>query len=265
MRQHINVFSGAAAIPIELEDDWFPKSYESTHLPLSVDLGSARGGFCLNLAKMLPNRNFLGLEVNPVSYNLANERLQKQHAKKKNCTFLKANVHFDLERILTEASQYSIIDQILIQFPDPHFKKRNHKRRMVTPKFAQIIQNTLIDSATKRKCQGLPIKSCFVYLATDVEELAEEMCLIFSQHSSLQPSNSFFLIDDNDHQDQTDQNKKNFVEYSISSHQNTATQQHITSPFQVRTERESAVLAGLGKTSSIKGHVFRKIFVPPPL
>ena len=114
------------------------------------------------------------------------------------------------------------LERVAIQFPDPHFKKKHRKRRVCTPELAGTIAHAVCAS---------PV-SASVYVASDVLDVAEEMRERFSARGELRLEGDYddggWLCE---------------------------------SPLQVQTERERAVLAGLGSTSTADC-VYRALFVP---
>lgn len=221
IRQHLNPLSELASRPVELASDWFESAFDNPNLPLTIDIGSAMGGWISESAAIEPTRNFLGLEIRPAAVEVAIARLQA--APKDNVCFLKANVNVDLERIITDARRYAQIDRILIQFPDPHFKKRHWKRRVVNDELATVVADALA-----------PSDSGFVYISSDVLELAEHMRSVFSAQPALE-------LDSTDLDD-----------YGWRR----------STPLAFPTERERCVLKGQGKTSTEPGRIFRAVFTP---
>lgn len=63
------------------------------------------------------------------------------------------------------------IEMTLVQCPDPQFKTRNHKRRIVQPQLAQAIAN-------------LTAPGGFVYLSSDILEVSANMRDIFEAFTS---------------------------------------------------------------------------------
>lgn len=219
IRQHLNPLSELASRPVELAADWFESAFGNPNLPLTIDIGSALGGWISESAAAEPTRNFLGLEIRPAAVEVAIARLQA--SPKDNVCFVKANANVDLERIITDARRHAQIDRILIQFPDPHFKKRHWKRRIVNDDLATIIADALA-----------PTDSGFVYISSDVLELAEHMRSVFHAHPSLE-------------QDSTDLDDQGW---------------RMSNPLAFPTERERCVLKYQGKTSTEPGRVFRAVF-----
>ena len=219
LRHHRNPLSAAASRPAELENDWAQTIFDDRTQPLTVDVGCALGGWCVESASTDPSRNFLGLELRPEAVARAQESAETLS----NCAFLQCNANVDLERLLSElANAGAPLERVAIQFPDPHFKKKHRKRRVCTPELAETISRAVCAS---------PVPAS-VYVASDVLDVAEEMRERFSACSQLR------LEGDYD-----------------------ADGWLCTSPLQVQTERERAVLAGLGSTST-SDCVYRALFVP---
>lgn len=137
VRQHVNPLSGKYQVPIELQEGWVQAMFENPSLPFHVDIGCARGKFCMRLAETRPDVNVLGLEIRkPVAEGCIKDA---EKLKLTNLGFLYANANVDLGRILQGINEVSSVSRLLIQFPDPHFKARNHKRRVVQPELVEAI------------------------------------------------------------------------------------------------------------------------------
>ena len=219
LRHHRNPLSAAATQPADLADDWARTIFDDGTQPLTVDVGCALGGWCVESASSDPSRNFLGLELRPEAVARAQESAQKLP----NCAFLQCNANVDLGRLLGDLAKAGApLERVTIQFPDPHFKKKHRKRRVCTPELAATISSAVCAS---------PV-SASVYVASDVLDVAEEMRERFAACSELKLEGDY----DGD----------GWL---------------CASPLQVQTERERAVLAGLGSTSTADC-VYRALFVP---
>ena len=64
---------------------------------------------------------------------------------------------------------------ICIHHPDPHFKKRHKKRRVVTDEFVNIV--------AKQTKQG-----CKIFLQSDIEDVCEDMSESFAAHGDFVPA-----------------------------------------------------------------------------
>lgn len=131
--------------------------------PLLLDIGCARGRFLLRMAEVRPDWNYLGVEIREPLVDEAN-RLADE-AGLKNIHYSFCNAMLWLERLL-EGVPDGLLRAVTIQFPDPWFKKKHAKRRMVNEE--------MVDTIAKRLA---PMGSVFVQ--TDIEFLAEEMFGLF--------------------------------------------------------------------------------------
>lgn len=156
-RQHVNPLAQHHQNPLELADAWDAESFDAAR-PLHVDIGCAAGHFCVGYADRRPDINVLGVEIRQILVDRANSWADaREHH---NLRFLAGNANVDLPTIL-RASR-SPLASCSIQFPDPWFKKRHHKRRVVQP--------ALVDCLAEHLPPG-----GFVFVQSDVLELAEAM------------------------------------------------------------------------------------------
>ncbi len=110
-----------------------PAPYELFHLselPLHLDIGSARGTFLLKLAQIQKNWNYLGLEIRKPLVEAAKKEVEKNNLE--NISFLFCNANVSLNGWLPSL-QKGLLQRVSIQFPDPWFKRRHRKRRVMQP------------------------------------------------------------------------------------------------------------------------------------
>ncbi len=128
VRQHVNPLSRVHLQPRTLPP---PEAlFADPALPLHLDIGSARGRFLQAMAELHPQRNHLGLEIRQPLVEAA--EADRRAAGLANLHFLFANVNVSLPPWL-EALPPGRLQLVTLQFPDPWFKKRHHKRRVLQP------------------------------------------------------------------------------------------------------------------------------------
>ena len=143
LRHHRNPLSAAATQPANLAEDWARTIFDDRTRPLTVDVGCALGGWCVESASSDPSRNFLGLELRPEAV----ARAQQSAETLSNCAFLQCNANVDLGRLLGDLDKAGApLERVAIQFPDPHFKKKHRKRRVCTPELAETISRAVCAS-----------------------------------------------------------------------------------------------------------------------
>lgn len=134
VRQHVNPLSSKYQAPILLEDNWIENTFPSAGQPILLDIGCAKGTWALKYAKANPQHNILGLEIRRPVVEFALRR--KQTWKLSNVHFLAVNANIDTHRILTDLfSRNTQVVMVTIHHPDPHFKTKHKKRRVVNHEF----------------------------------------------------------------------------------------------------------------------------------
>ncbi len=121
-----------------------------------VEIGFGMGGSLLEMVEAQPDTDFIGIEVHPPGVgSLINA------AHEKNTSNLKVYLA-DATDVLNECFADGSLDRVQIYFPDPWHKKKHNKRRIIQPKFLQLIRKKL-------RIGGI------VHMATDWQPYAEQM------------------------------------------------------------------------------------------
>ena len=157
MRQHVNPLSSnfkqIERIP-SLSD-----MFGDYKLNLHLDIGCAAGEFLFDLALVNTSWNYLGIEIREKL--VKNAKLKVLEREIKNLYFIFGNAN----NILNDLQSKSIIKNLKslsFNFPDPWFKKRHHKRRVIQPEFIRILSNSLQ-------------KGTLIFVKTDVKDLFDYM------------------------------------------------------------------------------------------
>ncbi|HEY9652713.1 MAG TPA: tRNA (guanosine(46)-N7)-methyltransferase TrmB [Coleofasciculaceae cyanobacterium] len=164
VRQHVNPLSKKYQTPVS-PPDW-EKVYAQPAQPLHLDIGCAKGEFLLKMARLEPDWNFLGLEIREPLVERANMIVAE--AELCNLHYLFGNVNISLRPLLA-SFPIGTLQRVTIQFPDPWFKKRQAKRR--------VVQSELVTTLASYLAVG-----GIVFLQSDVEAVAVEMCDHFDAH-----------------------------------------------------------------------------------
>jgi len=137
MRQHVNPlsinFNQIERIPSLSE--MFGDSKSNLHL----DIGCAAGEFLFDLALVNNNWNYLGIEIREKLVKTAKSKVREREIK--NLYFAFGNAHNILNDVQSEFIIKNV-KSISFNFPDPWFKKRHYKRRVVQPEFINILSNS---------------------------------------------------------------------------------------------------------------------------
>ncbi len=168
VRQHVNPLGKKYQTPAS-PLDW-EKIYAKPNQPLHLDIGCAKGQFLVNMAKIEPNWNFLGLEIREPLVVEAN-KLRSDLALT-NLHYLFCNVNNSLHPLLSSLPPESL-QRVTIQFPDPWFKTRHAKRRVVQPELVADLAKYLAVGG-------------FVFLQSDMEFVAVEMRDRFAENPAFE-------------------------------------------------------------------------------
>ncbi|XP_042008593.1 tRNA (guanine-N(7)-)-methyltransferase-like isoform X2 [Salvia splendens] len=157
VRKHVNPLSFFKMVPVEFPD--WNAVYKDAKLPLMVDIGSGSGRFLLWLAKRNCGlKNYLGLEIRPKLAKRAEHWVHELGLN--NIHFMHANATVSFKQFISTYPGPLVLVSILC--PDPHFKKKHHKRR--------VVQNPLVDSIVKGLVPGGQI-----FIQSEVQEVAVDM------------------------------------------------------------------------------------------
>lgn len=177
VHQHVNPLSPyyrRAPKPVAVE-----RIFADPEKPLLIDVGCARGRFLLRMAEAEPTWNYLGVEIREPLVAEAN-RLAEE-AGLENLHYVFCNAMLWLDRLLDQIPP-GILRAVTIQFPDPWFKKRHAKRRMVNSELIGAVLDKLAPGGR-------------IFVQTDIEELADEMFGLFRERKELSevpaPENPF--------------------------------------------------------------------------
>ena len=157
MRQHVNPlsknFNEIERIPSLNEIFGDPK------LNLHLDIGCAAGEFLFDLALVNTSWNYFGIEIREKLVKTAKIKVREREIN--NLYFVFGNA----QNILNDVKNKFIfknVKSISFYFPDPWFKKRHYKRRIIQPEFINILSNSLE-------------KGSLIFIKTDIKDLFDHM------------------------------------------------------------------------------------------
>jgi len=106
--------------------------------PLEVEVGSGKGLFLAAASQHTPDHDFLGIEVSRKYARYAAARLARQNA---------ANailIGGDALPLFQDWFPAESLSAVHVYFPDPWWKKRHMKRRVLSEQFLRNVQRTLV-------------------------------------------------------------------------------------------------------------------------
>jgi tRNA (guanine-N7-)-methyltransferase len=116
------------ALPEEIFPDWARDFGRKA--PLELEIGPGRGAFALDHAARHPEIDLVVIETRRSDCELIRARAAKRGLR--NLMVL----HGDAKLLLPRLFCLGSLSAVHVQFPDPWWKKRHHKRRMVDADFA---------------------------------------------------------------------------------------------------------------------------------
>ncbi len=119
----------------KLKGNW-SNSFFKNEQPIVLELGCGKGEYSVNLAKMFPEKNFLGIDIKGARFwRGAKTSLEEEIA---NVGFLRTQI--ELVDLIFDENE---IDEIWITFPDPQIKYKRTKHRMTNPEFLKKYKKIL--------------------------------------------------------------------------------------------------------------------------
>ena len=203
MRQHVNPLSQFFQLPLSLPSKNI--LFEKSHYPIHLDIGSAKGEFLIELATKYPDWNFVGLEIREPLVSLCEKKRRKLELN--NLKFLFCNVNVSLDEWLSDLD-FGQLKRVSIQFPDPWFKRKHFKRR--------VLKTNILNSIAK-----VMSKDGEIFIQSDIFKLIEYMTNMIDENRYFTRKNSGDLrsIDKNPYNVMTDREifslKKNLLIYRV--------------------------------------------------
>ncbi|MGI2298837.1 tRNA (guanosine(46)-N7)-methyltransferase TrmB [Candidatus Cardinium hertigii] len=118
-----------------IKGKWNDLYFQNNH-PITVEMGCGHGAYTIGLAKIFPERNFIGIDIK-------GDRLWKGAEAAKtyglqNVAFLRTQVTHVLDFFAEDE-----VAEIWITFPDPRPKTRDIKRRLTSMRFLKLYETIL--------------------------------------------------------------------------------------------------------------------------
>lgn len=136
--------------------------------PLEIEVGSGKGLFLSAAASQQPDHNFLGIEVAGKYARFAAARIARKELPNARL------VHGDALAIFREKIATDSLAAIHVYFPDPWWKKRHRRRRVMNEAFLVDIARTLLPGGS-------------LHFWTDVEEYFQTTLELIAQFNQTQP------------------------------------------------------------------------------
>lgn len=162
-RQHVNPLGFIRKV--ELPD--LRQVFARPDRPMEVDVGCDKGDFLFGRAVQAPEVNVVGLEIREPVVDMVKDRIARRGLE--NATVVYCNANASFEQLFPPAS----LRAVYVHFPDPWFKARHQKRRLVTPAFVDLL-------ASRLEPGGL-----FEFM-TDFEQYAAQVVPLLEAHAAFE-------------------------------------------------------------------------------
>ncbi|MEM9798975.1 MAG: hypothetical protein AAGA20_01530 [Planctomycetota bacterium] len=131
---------------------------------VSVEIGANRGAFIRGMAELHPERHFIGIELRKKWAEYAQDSLERAGLDAR-AEVLRADATFALPILFDDAQ----IKELFILYPDPWWKTRHRKRR--------VVRDDLLDVIATKMAPGAPL-----WIRSDVGPLANDMRAVLNAH-----------------------------------------------------------------------------------
>lgn len=158
---------------IDWTEENYPELPKGSH-PTVLDIGCGFGGLTMALAVLLPSEVILGAEIRAKVTEYVRLRIvaaRKEHPESyQNCSVLRTNMMKFLPNFFAKES----VHKMFFCFPDPHFKRKNHQRRIISERLLAEYAYVLKPDIGR------------LYCITDVQELHDWHVKVCDAHPLFQ-------------------------------------------------------------------------------
>ena len=128
-------FSVVEHVPFEMKGHWREQYFHNDN-PIVLELGCGKGEYTVELAKLYPDTNFIGVDIKGA--RMWTGATQALHEGLKNVAFLRTNIEI-IERFFAEDE----VQEIWLTFSDPQMK--NPRKRLTSTYFMERYRKFLVD------------------------------------------------------------------------------------------------------------------------
>ena len=155
-------------LDIETQPDW--KNIFKNSNPLKLEIGFGMGDFLIEMAIREPHNNFIGIDFTTSGVQSLLTKVKARQLG--NVRVVYGDARNKLSTLFTDKE----LETIYVNFPDPWPKKRHLNRRLINPKFVNLIVQKLGSDG-------------HIYLATDSESYAQQIMEYFDAEPFCQNMN----------------------------------------------------------------------------
>ena len=158
----MKTFSNVLEYPEGMKGKW--REFFGNDHPVILELACGRGEYTVSLAKMHPQKNFIGVDVKGNRMYIGAKKSLEENLK--NAAFLRTQIEM-LGNYFTEDE----VDEIWITFPDPQLRTSKAKKRLTHPRFLRIYRSILKKKGVIHLKTDSPQLYLFTKLVADFQGL----------------------------------------------------------------------------------------------
>lgn len=130
----LETFSNVLQFPLDIEGRW--KEVFGNGHPITLELACGKGEYTVGLAKMFPQRNFIGVDLKGNRIWVGARKALA--ASLKNVAFLRTQIE-----LIDKYFEREEVSDIWITFPDPQLRSSKAKKRLTHPRFLRLYRKIL--------------------------------------------------------------------------------------------------------------------------
>jgi tRNA (guanine-N7-)-methyltransferase len=170
----IQTFHNVFQYPENMPGKW--NEYLKNKNSITLELACGKGEYAIGLARLYPNRNFIGIDLKGNRIWVGAKTAIKENLN--NVFFLRTQIDRIAEYFAPEE-----VNEIWITFPDPQLRSSKHKKRLTHPKFLRLYQQILKKGSLIHLKTDSPVLYNFtkkvielydLHLHTDINDLYQQ-------------------------------------------------------------------------------------------
>ncbi len=131
-------YSVVEQVPFEMKGHWREQYFHNDN-PIVLELGCGKGEYTVELAKLYPDMNFIGVDIKGARMHKGAKQALEENLE--NVAFLRTNIEI-IDRFFAEDE----VQEIWLTFSDPQMK--NPRKRLTSTYFMERYRRFLIDGGT---------------------------------------------------------------------------------------------------------------------
>ena len=120
----------------EYKGKWSDLFFKNNN-PIIIELGCGKGEYSIELAKLNPEKNFIGIDIKGARFWRGAKTAVDEGLN--NIAFVRSQIEL-IDKIFSKSE----VSEIWITFPDPQIKFKREKHRLINLKFINLYKNILV-------------------------------------------------------------------------------------------------------------------------